>query len=225
MELVYNAVENVAQTGTWGATGDDILVSEATLVEWLREANSGTDLVSQAEVSAGMQTVTQTNELFCKRVMQLGLGMESIPEEKVVLTGNSVNVTSGDEQRVVDLLTGVEASELYDFVRPKLRYKVVKDVGESRGWGTSLANEQIEPVSTCPLTLPEAIKTLNVEELAVFFVLFPDKLKSWKSRVYDKHRQLVADYRARVQKHYADAKEAKKKHCSRCRFRGLGISC
>lgn len=87
----------------------------------------------------------------------------------------------------------------------------MKDIGESRGWGTSLANGQIEPVSTCPLTLAEAVKTLNVEELAVFFVLFPDRLKAWKHRVYDRHTQLVADYRARVQKHYADAKEAKKK--------------
>ena len=116
-----------------------------------------------------------------------------------------------NEQEVIDLLTGTEESEIYTFMRPKLRYRMVKEIGERRGWGTSLANKQIEPVPTCPLTLTEAFNTLNVEELAVFFVLFPEKLKAWRRKVYEKHTQLVADYRARVQKHYADAKEAKKK--------------
>ena len=87
---------------------------------------------------------------------------------------------------------------------------MVKEIGERRGWGTSLANKQIEPVTTCPLTLTEAFNTLNTEELAVFFALFPEKLKAWRYKAYEKHTQLIADYRARVQKHYADAKEAKK---------------
>ena len=60
------------------------------------------------------------------------------------------------------------------------------------------------------MTLTEAFNTLNTEELAVFFVLFPEKLKAWRFKVYEKHTRLVDDYRAKVQKHYADAKEAKK---------------
>lgn len=117
VELVYNAVENVVQTGTWGPTDDDIPVSEATMVEWLREPSSGTDLISPAEVSAGMQTLTKTNDLFYKRVMQLGVGMELMSDDKLVFGGDSVNVESANEQRVVDLLTGVEPSEIYTFAR------------------------------------------------------------------------------------------------------------
>ena len=137
--------------------------------------------------------------------------MESVPEDKVVFGASSEGVESAKEQEVVDMLTKLEPSELYPFHRPRLRYRLVKEMGESRGWGTSLANGEIEGISKCPLTLAEALKTLNAEELAVFFVLFPDRLKAWKQKVYDAHTKLVADYRARVQQHHAEAKAAKKK--------------
>ena len=86
----------------------------------------------------------------------------------------------------------------------------MKQIGEQRGWGKPLANGRIEGISHCPLSLQEALRTLDVEELAVFFVLFPDRLQAWRRKVFEAHNKLVEEYRAKVQQYHADKKAQKK---------------
>ena len=51
---------------------------------------------------------------------------------------------------------------------------------------------------------------LNVEELAVFFNLFSDKLLAWRRKVYDAHTKLIEEYRAKVRQYHEDKRAQKK---------------
>ena len=210
MHLVHGAVETAIREAHWKVNREELPVTEDTLTAWRNEDNSGSDLVSPTSFAEGKKTVDRTDEHLVKRVVQWGVGMNLQPEEKIVLGASSGRGELSKEDKVVELLTGQEHSDLYSCLRPKLRYGLVKEVGERRGWGTPLANGQFEAASRCPLTLEEALKTLDVEELAAFFNLFPDKLLAWRRKVYDAHTKLIEEYRAKVRQFHEDKRAQKK---------------
>ena len=114
---------------------------------------------------------------------------------------------SRKENDVVELLTTTTESDRYSFPRPRILWRRVVDIAVKKGWGVSGANNQLEPVNPCPLMMAEAIRSLDVEELAVFFITFPDVFRSWRASAYTKHQAMVERYRQQVQSFYREQKE------------------
>ena len=200
-ECIYGAADDVFHSGTWQSEVD---VTSDTMRMWANEARAASPIVKVNDVANGMQKLKDERSLMTQRVIQMLVGIDATDEEKLVFgsMGPSDKVTE-----VTELLVGMTQSDRYDFLRPKLLYSVVVNTAVAKGWARLGPNRALEPVEPCPMTTTDALRTLPVEELAVYFVTFKDKFRSWNSAVCSKHDANVEKYRERVQKLFADKKK------------------
>ena len=121
--------------------------------------------------------------------------------------------TGRKDTEVIELLTKTTGSERYaGLQRPRILYRDVVNRAVQKGWGVTGANRRLEAVDPCPLTLAEATRDLDAEDLAIFFITFPSMLRSWKVSVADKHDALIESYRKQVKAFHEQQRELKGKN-------------
>ena len=208
LESVSTVVENAFTSGNWDSA--DMPVDKRRLMSWSSEENAGVNIVSPQDVNAERKGLDSNGDLLVARVQQLAVGFEGTSSEKIVLGGIQLGSSSKEhdaspskkENAVVDLLTNTTESDRYDFPRPKVLWRFAVELAVRKGWGVIGANKKLEPVTPCPMTVAEAIRSLDVEELAVFFITFPDMFRSWRASAYTKYQAVVERYRQQVKNFY-----------------------